>query len=126
SAFDRTEVTLFYSLLAGTLVVAPWAIADWAWPADALVWLLLLSMGLYGGLGHYAYILAHPYAPASTIPPLPYISLTTHSTPTPPASPAPPPGRPTAGLPPAPGSSPPPASPSCAASAPPPAPPRSP
>jgi drug/metabolite transporter (DMT)-like permease len=37
-------------------------------------------MGVYGGLGHYLFILAHRYAPASIIAPFLYISLLTHST----------------------------------------------
>ena len=37
-------------------------------------------MGVYGGLGHYAFIVAHRYAPASTLAPFLYISLVTHST----------------------------------------------
>jgi drug/metabolite transporter (DMT)-like permease len=80
AAFDRAEVTLFYSLLAGTLLVAPFALADWVWPAGPFAWLLLLSMGVYGGLGHYAFIIAHRYAPASTLAPFMYVSLVTHST----------------------------------------------
>lgn len=80
AAFDRSEVTLFYSLLAGTIVMAPFALADWVWPADGLAWALLLSMGIYGGLGHYAFIIAHRYAPASTLAPFLYFSLVTHST----------------------------------------------
>jgi drug/metabolite transporter (DMT)-like permease len=80
AAFDRSEVTLFYSLVAGTVVVAPFALAEWVWPAGALAWLLLLSMGVYGGLGHYAFIVAHRYAPASSLAPFLYIALLTHST----------------------------------------------
>jgi drug/metabolite transporter (DMT)-like permease len=80
AAFDKAEVTLFYSLLAGTLVVAPFALAEWVWPADTFTWVLLLSMGLYGGAGHYLFILAHRHAPASIIAPFLYISLLTHST----------------------------------------------
>jgi drug/metabolite transporter (DMT)-like permease len=80
AAFDRSEVTLFYSLFAGTLVMAPFALADWAWPSGWVTWLLLLSMGLYGGLGHYAFIIAHRHAPASTLAPFLYVSLLTHST----------------------------------------------
>ena len=80
AAFDKAEVTLFYSLLAGTLMVAPFAIAEWEWPENAFIWVLLLSMGIYGGLGHYLFILAHRYAPASIIAPFLYISLMTHST----------------------------------------------
>jgi drug/metabolite transporter (DMT)-like permease len=78
--YDRAEVTLFYSLLAGSLIVAPFALAEWVWPADRFTWLLLLSMGAYGGLGHYLFILAHRYAPASTIAPFLYLTLLTHST----------------------------------------------
>jgi drug/metabolite transporter (DMT)-like permease len=80
AAFDRSEVTLFYSLMAGTVVVAPFALAEWVWPGGSFVWLLLLSMGLYGGLGHYAFIVAHRYAPASTLAPFLYFALVTHST----------------------------------------------
>jgi drug/metabolite transporter (DMT)-like permease len=78
--FDKAEVTLFYSLFAGTLMVAPFAMADWVWPADKFIWVLLLSMGVYGGLGHYLFILAHRHSPASIIAPFLYISLVTHST----------------------------------------------
>lgn len=78
--FDRAEVTLFYSLLAGTVMVAPLALADWVWPSGTFIWILLLSMGFYGGLGHYLFILAHRYAPASAVAPFLYISLLTHST----------------------------------------------
>jgi drug/metabolite transporter (DMT)-like permease len=80
AAFDRAEVTLFYSLFAGTVVMAPFALADWVWPSGWLTWALLLSMGVYGGLGHYAFIVAHRYAPASTLAPFLYLSLLTHST----------------------------------------------
>jgi drug/metabolite transporter (DMT)-like permease len=80
AAFDRAEVTLFYSLLAGALVAAPFAFVEWVWPADRLEWLLLLSLGVYGALGHYIFIVAHRYAPASTIAPFLYVSLLTHST----------------------------------------------
>jgi drug/metabolite transporter (DMT)-like permease len=78
--FDAAEVTLFYSLMAGTLVLAPFALANWVWPASGFIWALLLSMGVYGGLGHYLFILAHRHAPASIIAPFLYISLLTHST----------------------------------------------
>jgi drug/metabolite transporter (DMT)-like permease len=53
---------------------------EWQWPRDTFVWFLLLSMGFYGGLGHYLFIVAHRFAPASTIAPFLYVSLLTHST----------------------------------------------
>jgi drug/metabolite transporter (DMT)-like permease len=80
AAYDTAEVTLFYSLLAGSIVMAPFAIVDWQWPQDGFVWFLMMSMGFYGGLGHYLFILAHRHAPASIIAPFLYISLITHST----------------------------------------------
>jgi drug/metabolite transporter (DMT)-like permease len=80
AAFDRSEVTLFYSLLAGATVMAPLAVAEWVWPAGGFGWVLLFSMGVYGGLGHYLFIVAHRYAPASTLAPYLYVSLLTHST----------------------------------------------
>ena len=61
------------------MIVAPFAVLEWVWPGDTFLWVLLLSMGLYGGLGHYLFIVAHRYAPASTIAPFLYITIITHS-----------------------------------------------
>ncbi len=77
--FDPPEVTIFYSMLAGVFVMAPFAIAEWIWPADAFTWALLLSTGLWGGLGHYIFILAYRHAPASTLAPFIYFGLITHT-----------------------------------------------
>ena len=78
ASHDPPEVTLFYSLLAGTYFLAPLAIVDWVWPDEAFIWLLLASMGLWGGLGHYIFILAYRRAPASTLAPFVYLGLVTH------------------------------------------------
>jgi drug/metabolite transporter (DMT)-like permease len=59
--------------------MAPFAMLEWAWPKSTLVWVLLLSMGFLGGAGHYLFIVAHRYAPASTIAPFLYISLITYT-----------------------------------------------
>jgi drug/metabolite transporter (DMT)-like permease len=80
AAYDPPEVTLFYSLIAGTFVMAPFALADWVWPQDALTWLLLVSMGFWGGLGHFIFILAYRHAPASVLAPFIYLGLITHGT----------------------------------------------
>jgi len=77
--YDAPQVTLFYSMLAGALLLAPFAIADWVWPPDALTWLLLFSMGFWGGVGHYLVILAYRQAPASTLAPFIYLGLITHT-----------------------------------------------
>ena len=77
--YDRAEVTLFYSLLAGTILAAPFAWAQWMPPDGSLGWTLMLSTGFYSGLGHYLFIVAHRYAPASTLMPFIYITLLTHT-----------------------------------------------
>lgn len=79
SAFDAPEVTLFYSLLAGTFIMGPVAWVDWVWPEAASTWLLLISMGFWGGLGHYIFILAYRHAPASVLAPFIYLGLITHT-----------------------------------------------
>jgi drug/metabolite transporter (DMT)-like permease len=79
ATYDAPEVTLFYSLLAGTCFMAPFAIVDWVWPAEPHLWLLLASMGLWGGIGHYIFIIAYRHAPASTLAPFIYLGLITHA-----------------------------------------------
>lgn len=79
AAYDSSEVTLFYSLFAGTFLAAPFAIADWVWPANWQTWALLGSTGFYGAAGHYLFIVAHRLAPASRIVPFIYVTLITHS-----------------------------------------------
>lgn len=80
AAYDPPEVTLLYSMLAGAYLMAPLAIVDWIWPTDAKTWALLLSLGFWGGLGHYIFILAYRHAPASTLAPFIYFGLLTHTT----------------------------------------------
>jgi drug/metabolite transporter (DMT)-like permease len=66
-------------MLAGALLLAPLAVADWVWPPTALIWILLFSMGFWGGVGHYLVILAYRQAPASTLAPFIYLGLITHT-----------------------------------------------
>jgi len=77
--FDDPVATLFYSLIAGSLVMAPIAISVWEWPSDTTVWLLLALLGFWGGIGHYIFIIAHRFAPASTLSPFIYLSLLSHT-----------------------------------------------
>jgi drug/metabolite transporter (DMT)-like permease len=75
--FDPPLVTLFYSMFAGTVFGAPLAIAGWVAPPDTLAWLLLCSLGILGGAGHYFFIHAYLLAPASAIAPFLYLQLLT-------------------------------------------------
>jgi drug/metabolite transporter (DMT)-like permease len=75
--FDPPLVTLFYSMFVGTFAGIPFAIADWQAPADTLSWVLLGSLGVLGGLGHWLFLHAYRLAPASAIAPFLYMQLLT-------------------------------------------------
>lgn len=75
AAHDSSRTTQFYTPLTGFLIVAPGALMNWSWPPEPLVWLLLLSLGLVGGFGHWLLILAHRIAPAPTLAPFTYTGM---------------------------------------------------
>ena len=75
SAFDPARVTQTYTPLAGFVIMAPFAFAEWQWPQDPKLWLLFASLGFWGGLGHWLLILAHRSAPASVLAPFIYLGL---------------------------------------------------
>jgi drug/metabolite transporter (DMT)-like permease len=75
AAFDPPEVTQTYTPLAGLVILAPFALAVWHWPSSAFEWLLLASLGFWGGLGHWLLILAHRGAPAPVLAPFIYLGL---------------------------------------------------
>lgn len=75
STIDPPFVTLFYSMLVGTLATAPLALRDWVTPPDITTWALLASLGALGGAGHMLFIFAYKYAPASAVSPFLYVQL---------------------------------------------------
>lgn len=75
STFDPPLVTLFYALLVGTIGSAPIALAHWVWPENIWTWVKLLSLGAFGGAGHYLLILAYRLAPASSVTPFIYFQI---------------------------------------------------
>ncbi|MEL7048651.1 MAG: DMT family transporter [Pseudomonadota bacterium] len=77
AAHDPPMVTLFYSMFAGVIFGAPFALAEWEWPATSILWVYLLSLGVFGGIGHYLMILAYRLAPASTVSPFMYFQILT-------------------------------------------------
>lgn len=62
----------FYSGFVGTIVLAPFAIAEWQNPPGGLGWVLFILMGLLGWLGHQLLTQAHGYATASALTPFGY------------------------------------------------------
>jgi drug/metabolite transporter (DMT)-like permease len=75
AAFDPAEVTQTYTPLVGVLMLAPFALGAWHWPQSTGQWLLLASLGFWGGLGHWLLILAHRSAPAPVLAPFIYLGL---------------------------------------------------
>lgn len=75
AAYDASDITLFYSMLAGTIAMAPLGIVDWVWPSSVTAWVVMLSLGAWAGIGHYVFIVAHRWAPASLISPFLYVQL---------------------------------------------------
>ena len=53
----------------------PFALTAWQWPQNLGVWVLLASLGFWGGLGHWFLILAHRHAPAPALAPFIYLGL---------------------------------------------------
>jgi drug/metabolite transporter (DMT)-like permease len=73
--YDPTTVTQVWSPIAGIVAMAPVAIPVWTWTPDIGIWVLLVSLGIWGGCGHYLLILAHRRAPAPLLAPFSYIGL---------------------------------------------------
>lgn len=71
---DRAVTTTFYSALIGALAITPLVPFLWQTPSlrDGL---LMLSLGVFGGFGHWLLILAHRLAPAPILAPFNYIQL---------------------------------------------------
>ena len=65
-------MTQTYTPLAGFLVMAPFAFAEWQWTQDLRLWILFASLGF---CGHWPLILAHRSAPASVLAPFIYLGL---------------------------------------------------
>ena len=72
AAYDPPETTQFLSALVPAVGLAPFALAVWQTPPDALHWIVMLLLGVFGGVGHYFLALAHRYASASILAPFMY------------------------------------------------------
>lgn len=73
---ERAIALLFYTTLLGTLIfggLAPWFLSGRA--PTLLDLALFLSLGVYGGLGHFLYTAAYRDTPASLLAPMNYIQL---------------------------------------------------
>jgi drug/metabolite transporter (DMT)-like permease len=74
AASDSSSTTLFYSGLAGVLLLTPFVPFVWLTPSP-FVGLMMLATGVFGGVGHWLLILAHARAPAPVLAPFLYSQL---------------------------------------------------
>ena len=75
AASETPESLIFYSALAPMVLLTPalWLVE---WPSvGPLSWLVLLSLGLFGGLGHWCLIQAYRQATATALAPYPYLQM---------------------------------------------------
>lgn len=73
---EKAIALLFYTALVGSITFG--IALPWFWESEApskLEVILLLSMGVSGGLGHYLFTLAYRHAPASMLAPTTYLQL---------------------------------------------------
>jgi drug/metabolite transporter (DMT)-like permease len=72
---DSNETTNFYSNLVGAIAISVALPFVWTPQSDPIVILLMCTMGLFSGMGHYLLIIGHRLAPASVLAPFIYTEI---------------------------------------------------
>ncbi|MDP8917774.1 MAG: DMT family transporter [Pseudomonadota bacterium] len=72
---DSSATTTLYSSVAGIVLMTPLLPWIWTTPSSPLTWVLLVTTGLYGALGHWFLVLAHARAPAAILAPFIYSQI---------------------------------------------------
>lgn len=75
SATENPGAMQWYSAVGATLMLTPTAFIDFIWPPGVGHWLLIMSTGLWGSIGHYLWARAHQYAPSAILAPFGYQQL---------------------------------------------------
>ena len=75
SQTETSESLILYSALVPVLLLLPALPASLSLPQDAWHWTVLLSIGLFGALGHWLLIKAYRIATASALAPYPYLQM---------------------------------------------------
>jgi drug/metabolite transporter (DMT)-like permease len=75
AAHDAPETTLFFTPLAGILLLTPALPFVWMTPPTLFIAIGLVMMGLFATAGHGLLILAHQRAPAPVLAPFAYTQL---------------------------------------------------
>lgn len=72
AASETPESMQWLSACGAALILAPFALAQWQWPAGWGVWALIALTGLTGGVGHLCVARAHRHATAAVLGPFLY------------------------------------------------------
>jgi drug/metabolite transporter (DMT)-like permease len=72
AAYDSPETIQYLPAVVAAVLLTPFAIAAWEWPAGWLEWTVVCLLGVLGATGHQLLALAHRYAPASVLAPFLY------------------------------------------------------
>jgi drug/metabolite transporter (DMT)-like permease len=75
AAHDRAETSITYIALAGFVITSIPLPFLWKTPASLLDFLLFVSLGVFGGFGHYFIVRAFEIAPAPFVSPFNYLGL---------------------------------------------------
>jgi drug/metabolite transporter (DMT)-like permease len=71
-AGEQPEPMQLVAAAGAALLLAPFGLGQWVWPADALTWGVILLVGLTGGVGHLFVAMAHRHASAAVLGPFLY------------------------------------------------------
>jgi drug/metabolite transporter (DMT)-like permease len=72
AATELPATTQLWSALGAAILLTPFGLMNWTPPSDTVTWILVLSMGAFGGLGHLMATQAHRYASAAVLGPFLY------------------------------------------------------
>jgi drug/metabolite transporter (DMT)-like permease len=72
---DSSVTTLFYSNIAGAVMLIPVLPFVWTTPTEPIVIILMVLCGAIGSFGHYLLIAAHRLAPAAVLSPFIYTQI---------------------------------------------------
>lgn len=75
STHDSTATTLFYSGIAGLVLMTPVMPFVWTWPQSPGIWIMMGVIGIFGAVGHWLLIMAHALAPAAVLSPFIYTQI---------------------------------------------------
>ncbi|MEW9805503.1 DMT family transporter [Mesorhizobium marinum] len=75
AASETSESLILFAALTPVVLLAPTLPFTVSLPQDAWHWAILLSLGVYGALGHWFLIRAYRVATASALAPYPYLQM---------------------------------------------------